>query len=81
MLLSGDYDDADDYGDDDHDEDNDNDDDENENDVLNHSSLRVRPVSQKETKANDDSIIQFPGEGQIWVTHHYHDRRHDRHRH
>ena len=29
--------------------------------------LRVRPVSQKETKANDDSIIQFPGEGQIWV--------------
>ena len=31
------------------------------------SMLRVRPVSQKETKANDDSIIQFPGEGQIWV--------------
>ena len=37
--------------------------------------LRVRPVSQKETKANDDSIIQFPGEGQIWVTHHYHHYR------
>lgn len=30
--------------------------------------IRVRPVSQKEIKASDDSIIQFPGEGQIWVS-------------
>ena len=30
--------------------------------------IRVRPISSKESKANDDSIIQFPGEGQIWVT-------------
>ena len=32
-----------------------------------HGFSRVRPISQKEVKANDDSIIQFPGEGQIWV--------------
>ena len=29
--------------------------------------IRVRPISQKEQRANDDGIIQFPGEGQIWV--------------
>ena len=29
--------------------------------------IRVRPISQKEQKANDEGIIQFPGEGQIWV--------------
>jgi len=29
--------------------------------------IRVRPISKKEDKANDESIIQFPGEGQIWV--------------
>ena len=29
--------------------------------------IRVRPISTKESKANDESIIQFPGEGQIWV--------------
>ena len=45
--------------------------------VLAIPMLRVRPVSQKETKANDDSIIQFPGEGQIWVTDHHHQHRHD----
>ena len=45
--------------------------------IINILMLRVRPVSQKETKANDDSIIQFPGEGQIWVTDHHHQHRHD----
>ena len=29
--------------------------------------IRVRPISQKEQRANDEGIIQFPGEGQIWV--------------
>ena len=29
--------------------------------------IRVRPLSQKENKNNDEGIIQFPGEGQIWV--------------
>ena len=29
--------------------------------------IRVRPLNTKESKANEDSIIQFPGEGQIWV--------------
>ena len=45
--------------------------------IINILMLRVRPVSQKETKANDDSIIQFPGEGQIWVTYHHHRHDHD----
>ena len=30
--------------------------------------IRVRPISQKEQRANDEGIIQFPGEGQIWVS-------------
>ena len=29
--------------------------------------IRVRPISNKEAKNHDASIIQFPGEGQIWV--------------
>ena len=29
--------------------------------------VRVRPLSQKENRNNDEGIIQFPGEGQIWV--------------
>ena len=29
--------------------------------------IRVRPLSQKENRNNDEGIIQFPGEGQIWV--------------
>ena len=27
----------------------------------------MRPLSQKENRNRDDGIIQFPGEGQIWV--------------
>lgn len=30
--------------------------------------VRVRPVSEKEIKANDESIAQFPGNGQILVS-------------
>ena len=29
--------------------------------------VRVRPISNKEQRNNDEGIIQFPGEGQIWV--------------
>lgn len=29
--------------------------------------LRVRPINQKEIKARDESIIQFPGNGQVLV--------------
>ena len=29
--------------------------------------IRVRPLSQKENRNHDDGIVQFPGEGQIWV--------------
>ena len=28
---------------------------------------RVRPISHKEQRNRDEGIIQFPGEGQIWV--------------
>lgn len=31
--------------------------------------VRVRPVSEKETKARDESVVQFPGNGQILVSH------------
>ena len=30
--------------------------------------VRVRPISNKEQRNNDEGIIQFPGEGQIWVS-------------
>lgn len=30
--------------------------------------VRVRPLNDKERKARDDSIIQFPGNGQILVS-------------
>lgn len=30
--------------------------------------VRVRPISEKEIKANDESITQFPGNGQILVS-------------
>ena len=30
--------------------------------------IRVRPISNKEQRNNDEGIIQFPGEGQIWVS-------------
>ena len=30
--------------------------------------IRVRPISDKEKKAKDESIIQFPGNGQILVS-------------
>jgi hypothetical protein len=30
--------------------------------------VRVRPVSEKEIKAKDESITQFPGNGQILVS-------------
>ena len=30
--------------------------------------IRVRPISTKEQRNNDEGIIQFPGEGQIWVS-------------
>lgn len=29
--------------------------------------VRVRPLSQKENRNHDEGIVQFPGEGQIWV--------------
>lgn len=29
--------------------------------------VRVRPVSDKEIKARDESVVQFPGNGQILV--------------
>ena len=28
----------------------------------------MRPISNKEQRNNDEGIIQFPGEGQIWVS-------------
>lgn len=31
--------------------------------------VRVRPVSEKEIKARDESVVQFPGNGQILVSH------------
>jgi hypothetical protein len=30
--------------------------------------VRVRPVSEKEIKANDESVVQFPGNGQLLVS-------------
>lgn len=30
--------------------------------------VRVRPLSDKELKSNDDSAVQFPGNGQIMVS-------------
>lgn len=30
--------------------------------------VRVRPVSEKEIKAKDESVMQFPGNGQILVS-------------
>jgi hypothetical protein len=30
--------------------------------------IRVRPISNKERKARDESIVQFPGNGQILVS-------------
>lgn len=30
--------------------------------------IRVRPINDKERKARDESIIQFPGNGQILVS-------------
>lgn len=30
--------------------------------------VRVRPVSEKEVKAKDDSVVQFPGNGQLLVS-------------
>lgn len=30
--------------------------------------IRVRPISDKERKGKDESIIQFPGNGQILVS-------------
>lgn len=30
--------------------------------------VRVRPVSEKETKAKDESVVQFPGNGQLLVS-------------
>ena len=32
--------------------------------------IRVRPLSQKELKNGDDNILQFPGDGGIWVIRH-----------
>ena len=36
--------------------------------VVNHSFHRVRPLSRKEIKAGDDMAVQFPGDGQIYVS-------------
>ena len=33
----------------------------------NNTVPRVRPISHKEQRNRDEGIIQFPGEGQIWV--------------
>lgn len=30
--------------------------------------VRVRPVSEKEIKAKDESVVQFPGNGQLLVS-------------
>lgn len=30
--------------------------------------VRVRPVSEREIKARDESIVQFPGNGQLLVS-------------
>lgn len=30
--------------------------------------LRVRPINEKEIKARDESVVQFPGNGQILVS-------------
>lgn len=31
-------------------------------------SFRVRPLSNREVKAGDDTAVQFPGDGQIYVS-------------
>ena len=30
--------------------------------------VRVRPLNAKEVKADDQGIVQFPGDGGIWVS-------------
>ena len=30
--------------------------------------VRVRPLNPKEEKLNEDTITQFPGAGQLWVS-------------
>lgn len=31
-------------------------------------SLRIRPLSNKEIKSGDEMVVQFPGDGQIYVS-------------
>lgn len=31
--------------------------------------VRIRPLNEKEKKANEENIVQFPGNGQILVRH------------